>query len=680
MVALARFCVFLLLAFAAGPAFASNLNDRLWSAASNGDLEGVKSAIEDGADIDYFTGLSDDKMSVLQVAVMNGHADVVALLLKRGANINIVDKWGDTPLNTALLHNKKNVIGLLITSGADVRHAGTWGHTPLHQAAINGDAETTKLLLDRGADPNTLDDDGDTPLDTASNAAVADYLLAHRAHISAISVDGTTRLSNIDRDLLMAVVAGNAQAVRAAISRGAHVNIRFGSKAETPLIRATYLGRTDVAAALVQAGADIEETNAAGQTPLHIAVGQGHIKIVESLVSRRPNMDAKDSSGKTPLDLVGDTEIAKVLLRAGANAADATDLVCGFLGTNDVQLVELLLSYGMDANPKAGCSDTTPLLRAITFKNWKIAISLLDHGADPNASGSDHLTPLNLAAGITGSADVVARLLERGANPNTVDKDGDAPLMEAARYGSIEVVKLLLDHGADVTTKGRNGLTALASAKDAETADMLISHGANVDDLVPLLMGKDTKLNDHQRTLFRAVVTGRVGAVANVISRQEINTPLPDGSTLLELATMFGRIDVINWLLDHGADVNTSNADGVTAMHVVIFAVTNAPQQKVHIMQSLVQHGAAIDPVDREGRTPLHLAAATYNKDAVDFLLTNGADPLRRTKEGLTPIQLAQRSQFGTGLFGLATQADETQKTATIVALRIAAKKQSTLQ
>jgi len=201
MITYARTVAFVLL-LAVIPAFADGLNDRLWSAASSGDLEGVKSAIEDGADVDYHvTPFKDDaRMSALQVSAMNGHADIVALLVKRGANINIVDNTGDTPLITASLFHKTNVIEVLIASGADVRHAGTWGHTPLHWAAMNGEPNTARLLLEHGATVNALNDAGLTPLDLASNALVADFLLAHGALVSVVSVDGSTKLPSVDRD------------------------------------------------------------------------------------------------------------------------------------------------------------------------------------------------------------------------------------------------------------------------------------------------------------------------------------------------------------------------------------------------------------------------------------------------------------------------------------------------
>ena len=238
----------LLILAAASPALASDANTRLMSAASHGDLDGVKAAIEDGADVDYYVNPFNDqtRASALQMAATQGYADVVALLLKRGANVNITDNTGDTPLIAAFLYGKKDVVKLLVANGADVRHAGQYGQTPLHWAASNGDLDSAKLLLDRGANINAMNADSETPLDDADSALVADFLLAHGAHIGGFS-DDATPLSSVDRDLFTAAVTGNVERIRSAVSHGAHVNIRDRNHG-TPLIRAALLGRVDAAA------------------------------------------------------------------------------------------------------------------------------------------------------------------------------------------------------------------------------------------------------------------------------------------------------------------------------------------------------------------------------------------------------------------------------------------------
>jgi ankyrin repeat protein len=88
-------------------------------------------------------------------------------------------------------------------------------------------------------------------------------------------------------------------------------------------------------------------------------------------------------------------------------------------------------------------------------------------------------------------------------------------------------------------------------------------------------------------------------------------------------------------------------------------------------MRLLLDHGALVDAVDKDGFTPLHMAAALYNKDAALFLLSKGADPLKRNKAGLTPIQVAQRSQHGTAWTGGMMPSDVKDKAAMIDALRV---------
>jgi ankyrin repeat protein len=656
----------------AAPVFATDLDDRLWLTASNGDLEGAKAALEDGADVDYARG--DLRLSVLDVAASNLHADIVTLLLGRGANVNIANKLGATPLIGTIssisskVHDKVVVAQLLMTSGADVRHADGDRWTPLHWAAREANRDIAKMLLDRGADVNALNKNDETPLDVASDALISDFLLARGGRIGGISGDGTTPLAAIDRELFMAAVAGSAPRIRLAVRRGAHVNIRDGSQ-NSALIRAVHFGRLEAVNALLDAGADVDLSGGWGFTPLHVAAGQGLSNIVEVLVAHRARINARNSYKETALDEASNAETAAMLLRAGAQA-NLSEKLCSAARDDNAKLVELLITYGADTNSKCR-HDSTPLLSAILGgKNWDIVAILLDHGTDPNISDDSGTLPLLLAAGLEGSADAVAQLLSHGAIPNASDKDGDTALIEAAKYGRIDIVKLLLEHGANVAAKGDRRITALGATKDVETADVLISRGADTDDI----LDKDTlaKFDNRQKALFKAVIADDdKNIMLAVVNRSELSRPFPDGTTPLQIATMFGRSKMIDWLVEHGVDPAKPDADGLVPLHVAVTSPLGEPQ-KIRVMESLLKHGAAIDPVDQNGRTPLHLAAASYSQAVVEFLLRRGADPLRRTKDGRTPIQVAQRSEAGTGLLGTTISQDLKRKSAPIETLRSA--------
>jgi cytohesin len=641
-------------------------DSRCWSATAEGDLEGVKAALEDGANV----------AKALDGALLKGKPDIVSLLIQRGANVNIAGRGGDSPLVNAIMAigtsdpDKVRIAGMLIAAGANIRRADSKGQTPIHWAVTSGKLEIVKLLLEKGADINGLTANRETPLDLAENTPIADYLLTRGARIGGISANGERPLADVDRELFMAAIAGDAERVRQAVARGGHVNIR-DSLQRSPLYRAAQLGRLEASKALLDKGADLALPGSLDRrTPLQVAAGKGYAKLIELFLARGAKINATDAGHGTPLKAATNAEAAAVLLRAGA---DANEGLCPLFGPDDGKLVELLLSYGADAN--AQCGHDTPLLRAIIWWKWDIASILLDHGADPNdTGGSEFSTPLGVAAGNGGNAATVARLLERGANPNTPDKYGITPLIEAARYGQRGIVQLLLDRGANVELRGPTGVTALAAANDAETADLLISRGANVDDLIPGLLGRDARLDDDQRALFRAVVTDSVrGTAAAISDLADVSKQFPGGLTPLVLATTLARINVTDWLLEHGANANARDADGMAPLHRAVIAFTRDPQQKIRLIRSLLKHGASIDVIEnRYGMTPLHLAAATFNKDVADFLLRNGANPVRRTKQGYTPMQLAQRSTFGTGWGGSPTQEDLKQKSATIEALRTA--------
>ena len=90
-------------------------------------------------------------------------------LIKRGADVDAINKMGVTPLHIVTYRNSIETAKLLIDKGADVEAKNEYGHTPLHKATLYNFIEIAKLLLDAGADVNVEDEDGETPLGWAGS-------------------------------------------------------------------------------------------------------------------------------------------------------------------------------------------------------------------------------------------------------------------------------------------------------------------------------------------------------------------------------------------------------------------------------------------------------------------------------------------------------------------------------
>jgi ankyrin repeat protein len=162
-------------------------------AARQGKLQAARALLDGGADIDQSGA---DTTSPLLIAIVNGHYELASLLIERGANPNVADVNGRTPLYAAVdLRNVQwsqapapklpqathlAMIMQLLDAGADpaipitgkVGHRGSFdmrwtelkGGTVFSRAAWNGDVEIMRLLLARGADPKVVTEKGETAL------------------------------------------------------------------------------------------------------------------------------------------------------------------------------------------------------------------------------------------------------------------------------------------------------------------------------------------------------------------------------------------------------------------------------------------------------------------------------------------------------------------------------------
>ncbi|WP_158706876.1 ankyrin repeat domain-containing protein [Candidatus Phycorickettsia trachydisci] len=176
--------------------------------------------------------------ALIHLAVMHNDPEIVALLLERGANVNIQDDYANIALHYA---RSGEITKLLLEHGANPNHKNWQGNTPLHQKLWLGfHLEVAQALLEGGADINLKNDDGYTPLHEAilkKNLEATKFLVTNNADINAENNFGVTplegmfecrykepiRSANIDLEILEFLIAN-----------GADIN-RFDSKTWNPL-------------------------------------------------------------------------------------------------------------------------------------------------------------------------------------------------------------------------------------------------------------------------------------------------------------------------------------------------------------------------------------------------------------------------------------------------------------
>ena len=106
--------------------------------------------------------------------------EVAKLLIASGAELNVADRHGNTPLNEVAHSGHKALAQLLINAGADLNAPDKDIRGPLHTASMWGEPghrEVAKLLIESGADLNAPDRNGKTPLDSVATPMVAQILI-----------------------------------------------------------------------------------------------------------------------------------------------------------------------------------------------------------------------------------------------------------------------------------------------------------------------------------------------------------------------------------------------------------------------------------------------------------------------------------------------------------------------
>src|SRR6185503_6553842 len=328
---------------------------------------------------------------------------------------------------------------------------------------------------------------------------------------------------------------------------------------------------------------------------------------------------------------------------------------------------ELRSSLAAGANPNEADADGTSALHWAVHRGALDSVSaLLAAGAAVDAENRYGVRPAYLAAE-NGDAATMRALLAAHADAHAVFAEGETLLMTAARTGDVATIDALLAAGADVDAlESRGGQTALMAAA-AE------NNGAAVTALLDAGAERDVREATGELTaLGFAVRAGAVDAARALLDAgADASETLPDGTSLLVLATLNQNYEVAAVLLDHGADANAAVRRWTRGFNLP------GPEHRdglssLELARKLVARGADVNARQtgqREGgTTPFLLATKSLDLPYMHTLLELGADPALKADDGTTAVMVAAGVGQGQGSAGAAPGSVEE----AIAALRLA--------
>lgn len=520
----------------------------------------------------------------------------------------------------------------------------------LYICAQYGNAGLISYLIQQGAeiDKPNINDRGNTPLLRAimngQSKAVEEFIKNN----AEINEEVISTCSFAQRENPNPIIS---KSLLDAFHKKVSTTINYPKNKDTLFLLeyAIRLNHTELVKELIKNGIDVNET-IDGWPILLSALYKGNDELVKFLIKKKANIFFNKESalgGK-----IGDFNALDFAKYHGSSV-----------------LLKMLKSwehtaYKENALNRQDHKGRTLLMWAVIAKDKDLMKRLLQNGADVSVKDNQGNSVINY---LSMSPGLVIDFIE--ANPHLINAvyQDKTLLINQTIVGENINVKELLKRGADIhykDLKGRNALHYAAGFGKEDVVKTLIENNVNLFEADNANMtALDWPLKN---TNFRPIADLIMDAWAKKLTAPGSNVNQMDKTdkTLLMWAVIYQRDDLIEKLLENGADLNTlRDQSGKTALDyanppllqklltkIIDSQKTDQPDQNgktilmrvvqmgdQELLQKLLQRGGvSVNEKDKEGNTALHYVISTRNNNIRDLLLQHGADPFVENVQGLS--------------------------------------------
>ncbi|MBY0316014.1 MAG: ankyrin repeat domain-containing protein [Bdellovibrionales bacterium] len=473
----------------------------------------------------------------------NGNFAVVKTLVEAGADINVKNSSGETPLHHALQNDEifiryPKVAAYLILSGlTDDKSYNANGETAFHVALRRKSAAHIKLFVDKKVDINIPMQNGQKSFLVAINSDVDQSTLEF---LLASGIDHQIKDQQGNSALYLAISKKHESLARALIvTHKVNVN-ELNHLSETPLLQAISSNLSPTIHLLLDNNAMVDLRPSA-TTALHVAIEKQNASVVDRLIERVQKFNERNQAQQTVMHLLASQGTDQQLTRAIARgfARDEKDVngdtpLSVAVAKDLLARTQILIDAGANPNSQDNKGQTV-LSKA---RSRAVAEPLVQNKASLNVEDNRGYTAMSNFIAL-GNAELVNYILESGADFKWAHKaSGENYLMEALRNNHLSIAQQFLERQLDPNSLDQNKQNAVFYVKSTEALELLARYNGNFN-----------QLRMDKKSFFAVLIQRYLDS--SIMASQDTES-------------------LIMKITELGADVNWTTVDGKNALHLLL--------------------------------------------------------------------------------------------------------------